>query len=54
MQVVGGVVAVDIGVFKNVGLHSQYAEMANGAVNYLGMSITQGVSEAGPSAIGVE
>ena len=34
--------------------HTQYAEMADGAVNYLGMPITEGVSEAGPSVSGVE
>ena len=54
MQVVGGVIAVDVGVFENVGLRAQYAEMANGVVDHLGVSITEGVSEAGPSLGGVE
>ena len=54
MQVVGGVVAVDIGVFDNVGLHAQYTEMADGALNYLGMSITEGFSKLRPSVSGVE
>ena len=54
VQVVGGVVAVDVGVFENVGPHVQYAEMANGALNYLRMSITEGFSKLRPSVSGVE
>ena len=54
MQVVGGVVPVDVGVFQNVGFHAQYAEMTNGALNYLGMSITENFGELRPSGSGVE
>jgi hypothetical protein len=54
MQVVGGVVAVDVGIFENVGLRAEYAEMANGAADYLRVSITEGVSEAIPSVGGDE
>ena len=54
MQVVSGVIAVDVGVFENVGLRAQYAEMANGVADYRGVSITEDVSELIPSVGGVE
>lgn len=54
MQVVSGVVAVDVRVFENVGLRAQYAEMANGVADYRGVSITEDVSKLVPSVGGVE
>ena len=54
LQVVGGVVAVDVGVFENVRLYAQNTEMANGALNHLRMSNTEGFSKLRPSVNGVE
>ena len=48
MQEVSRVVAVDVGVFKNVRLRTKYAEMANCAVYYTRVAISQGVSQARP------
>ena len=54
VEVVGRVVAVYVGVFENVRLRAQYTEMANGVVDYLGVSIAEDVSEPIPSIAGVE
>ena len=54
VQVVGGIVTVDVGVFENVGLHAEHTEMANGTVNHLWMPVAKVFSKLRPSLSGVE
>lgn len=54
VQVIGGVVAVDIRVFENVGFGAKYLKMADRAANDVGVTVAQCVSEALPIGIGVE
>ena len=54
MQVVGGVVAVDVGVFKNVRLRTKYAEMAGRAVHDTRVAVAQRVSQERPISVSVE
>ena len=48
LKVVGGVVAVDVGIFKDVGLGAEYLQMTNGVPDDLGMAIAEHLLEAGP------
>ena len=54
LNVVGGVVAVDVRFFENVGLGVEYPEMADGVLNDVGMAVAESMGEAVPGSGGVE
>ena len=50
VQVVRRVIAVDVGVFEKVGLGAENPKMANGVLDYIRVTIAQGVGELVPVA----
>ena len=54
LEVVGGVVAVDVGFFENVGFGAKYPEMADGVLHDVRMAVAEHVNEAVPGSGGAE
>ena len=54
LKVVGRVVAVDVGIFKDVGLGAEYLQVTNGVSDDLGMAVAELLFEAGPVCGSVE